>query len=128
MIKMSDIKQDSKSLMDDFVTLRLLLLLSGVGMSVGGAVAGFLWAEIVTNRETINSIPNQIATAIEENSSFQVQQRVRVWDRVDELDKSIVAVDRRQARMEGRIDGLITTLDRIADQLDEINSRELDRE
>jgi hypothetical protein len=125
---MSDIKQDSKSLMDDFVTLRLLLLLSGVGMSVGGAVAGFLWAEIVTNRETINSMPDQIATAIEENSSFQVQQRVRVWDRVDELDKSIVAVDRRQARMEGRIDGLITTLDRIADQLDEINSRELDRE
>ena len=120
---MPDIKEDAHRIMDDYVTLRLFMLLSGAGIAAIGGMFGFLWSEIAVNRELISVIPAQVEIAVAENSKFHIEQRIRVWDRTAGLEEDIIRIDRDQARLTGRIEGLIKELDRVINRLDEVNKK-----
>lgn len=114
-----EIKEDSRRIMDDYVTLRLLILLSGAALATLGGVVGFLWGEISTNRKLIEAFPPLIAEKVEKNSQFQIEQRIRVWDELGKTQADIIAIDRNQARLEGRLEIIIGNLDRVIDRLDQ---------
>jgi hypothetical protein len=113
-----EIKEDSRRIMDDYVTLRLLILLSGAALATFGGVVGFLWGEISTNRNIIETFPTVIAEKVEMNSQFQIEQRIRVWDELSRTQADIIEIDRNQARLEGRLEIIIGNLDRVIDRLD----------
>lgn len=115
---MPELRDDSKRIMDDYVTLRLLLILAGVGMSVVSASGGFMWSEIMDNRKSIASFPAMIETQVQDNSSFQIEQRIRVWDSLNSQQQQVIALDRDQARLEGRIEEMLKALDRVIAKLD----------
>lgn len=114
---------NSTKIMDDYVTVRLLVVLSGLGLSVTGAVLGFLWAEIVSNRHEISEVPSKIENALIEQSRVSFDQRARMWDRMNIMGDQINNVEKQQSRLEGRTDALIHSIDRAIERLEKLNEK-----
>jgi hypothetical protein len=119
---MSTLDTDTRRIMDDAVSLRLLLLLGGLGIGVFSGMLGFLWNEIVDNRAAIDNVPGLIEQAIQRNSEFQVEQRIRLWDRLNKTQEALNGIDRNQARFEGRLEQMLKSMDRVIDQLNQLKS------
>lgn len=123
----NSIKSDSRRIMDDYVTLRLFLTFSGIGVSVMasvlGVALGYMWAEIKANSQDLKRVPTMIESAISENSSFHVEQRVRLWNRVNEEEAARQRTEKDVAEMSGRVEALIRELDRVIKRLDDVNDR-----
>ena len=119
------LRDDSRKIMDDPVTLRLFMSFSGVGILVTGSILGFMWNDILTNRLSLTHIPAQIDLAIATSSKFHTDQRIRVWDRVEANENQMTVIGKNQARLEGRLEGLLKELDRMIARLDKLNDSTL---
>lgn len=120
---MSDIKEDTRRIMDDFVTLRLLMSLAVPGIGIYGALLGVLWAEIRDNTDRLDAVPAQISQALSKESTFHTEQRVRIWNRINEEEAARQRTDKDVAEMSGRVEALVRELDRIIKRLDTLNDR-----
>ena len=119
----SQIKADTRKIMDDYVTLRLLMSLAVPGIGIYGALLGVLWAEIRANASRLDQVPAQIEAAIETNSGFHIDQRVRIWNRINEEEAARQRTDKDVAEMSGRVEALVRELDRVIRRLDALNDR-----
>jgi len=129
-----DVHVDSR-LQDATVSLKALVPLFGVLLGIIGFGAGWLWDGIGKNQDNIKdvniAISNQreriatentqlrvaIENAIASSNEFHTEQRVRIWNRINENEATVNKIDTRLSLIEGSITNMNGNVDRILDLL-----------
>ena len=74
---------------------------------------------VESNTKALEALRNVVA----ENRTFQIEQRVRVWDRVGELESKVTAMGNSIARLEAGQDFIIRQTEKISSKLDSLLER-----
>lgn len=103
---------DSKFSLGNAITLIVLLITITVGYTKFGA-------QVEANTQQISDLTKIADT----NKEFHIEQRVRLWNRVNELQLVINAQNERIARIEAGDEYIIRQLDKLVDSVEELKKR-----
>ena len=128
------------------VTLKVLVFVSMLMMTIVSFGFGLLWDRIGDNSTKLETIVvsmteqqrfldtkqeqlrAEVENAIAMSSEFHTEQRVRIWNRMNENETIVNKIDNRLSVMEGSIDNLDKNVDRILNIILIDNNRKGDRD
>lgn len=107
---------------DKRISLGNILTIFGMGIA---AIAGYMSFQEAINSNTaeiaqLRKDYIKLAEVVETNREFHIGQRVRLWERVNEVQNASSSQAERLARIESSQEYLVRQIDKIVDKLENV--------